>query len=82
MFWFLFFPHEVNQGYHTFEDLVITKVNGKKINNLNEMVEVIETDDSGNIIEFETFDHTYIILDREMAEKSNKLILSEYNISL
>jgi len=73
-------PNKINNGYHSFSDTVIMKVNGSRINNLKQMIKLIEKDTTSPFVEFETINHEYIVLDRELAEKNNEKILKTYSI--
>jgi len=73
-------PHEMNTGYHSMGDLVITQVNGQNINNLKHMIKLIEDDTDGQYVEFGTIDREAIVLDRKLAEENKAYLLKKYNI--
>ena len=73
-------PHQMNNGYHSFSDVIITEVNGHKINNLEEMIKIIEEDVTSPYVELKTIDHKLIVLDRELAEANKDEILKTYSI--
>ncbi len=74
-------PNKINNGYHSFSDTVITKVNGSRINNLKEMINLIEKDTTSPFVEFETANYKCIVIDRELAEKNKEKILETYSIA-
>lgn len=72
----------VNEGYHNFEDWVITKVNGKEIKNLKELVEIVEHETGGDeFVVFENSRGKEIVLNKKKAEESKKEILETYHVS-
>ena len=71
---------EINNGYHELEDLVITKVNGQRVNDLRQMIRIIEEETTKPYVEFETIDRDYVVIDRNLAEENSDIILATYNI--
>jgi len=70
---------EVNVGYHDREYEVISEVNGKKIKDMNDMINAFESNkDKYHIIINEG--GSKIILDRAKAEESTQRILDKYKI--
>ena len=70
----------VNLGYHENENLIITKVNGIEIENIKQLVDIVENSRS-DFITFEDSRGNEIVIDREMADKSNEDILKIYRIN-
>lgn len=72
---------EVNQGYHNYENWEIKKVNGKEINNLNELIMIVENpSDKSKFVTFENQDGNEIVLNKDNAKSYNKSILKTYRI--
>ncbi|MGI9534143.1 MAG: PDZ domain-containing protein [Thermodesulfobacteriota bacterium] len=70
---------EVNLGYHENENLIIKKVNGKRIINMKELVDIVQTSE-GDYISFEDVDGNEIVIDKTKADKTNQRILKIYRI--
>lgn len=72
-------PDDLNNGYQYYEgDFVVSKVNGKKITNLEEVINIIDkTKDRFIIIEDEK---KQIVLKTDKLRKSNSSILTKYNV--
>ena len=70
---------DVNEGYQNVKSWVVDTVNGKKIWNLKDFVETIESIQDDYII-LENKWGQKIILDREMAENTQQEILEIYRI--
>ncbi|MGI9554282.1 MAG: S1C family serine protease [Thermodesulfobacteriota bacterium] len=70
---------EVNLGYHENENLIIKKVNGNRINNMQELVDIVQTSE-GDFISFEDADGNEIVIDKNKADKTNQRILKIYRI--
>ncbi len=72
--------HEVNRSVPFHSEMVIEKVNGKKIRRLEDLIEAIESQ-QGN---FQVFDFAYAgrfaVLDRKAVEKANPEILKRYGV--
>ena len=73
-------PASVNVGYHEYEDLIITAVNGNEILNLKDMITEVETGQGQPFIIFTEKNGTKIVLDRYKAEKELEGILKTYKI--
>lgn len=71
----------VNEGYHDFEDWVITKVNGKETKNLRELIEIVEQTDDDSFVQFENNHGKEIVLNKKRATESNKQILETYHVN-
>jgi len=74
-------PHDVNNGYHNMSDCIIKEVNGKKVHNLKELIQIVENDSEGKFIEFKTKKNKYIVLDREKAAEAHAEILEIYGVT-
>ena len=72
---------EVNVGYHSFEDTVIAKVNGKKISTIQDLVRAFEQE-TGSFHLIEDVRGFRIILDRKKAADSAKRIMRKYAVPL
>jgi len=70
----------VNQGYHGFEALAITRVEGRKIRHLNELIRIVEAA-TGEFIHFQSHDDSVVVLDREQVEKGNRRIMRRYGVA-
>lgn len=73
-------PDDVNLGYQSVSDEVVYEVNGKKINQMRDLIEAIESHD-GAFHRILTEQHSEIILDREAVDLRDSEILSQYLIS-
>ena len=73
-------PDDVNIGYHEFINGIITKVNGKKIVHLENLISAFEGW-QGDYHVIEDIRGFKIVLNRQAVEKSNKRILEKYKIS-
>ena len=70
----------VNLGYHEHENLIIKKVNGTDISNLNQLVSIVENSKN----EFITFEDSYgkeLVIDRTQAGTTNPAVLKTYRIN-
>ena len=74
-------PASVNVGYHEYEDLIITAVNGIEIHNFKDLIKEVERGQGQSFISFTEKNGTKIILDRNEAEKELGDILNTYKIS-
>jgi S1-C subfamily serine protease len=73
-------PATVNVGYHEYDDLLITTVNGNDIHNLNDLINEVERGQGQPFISFTEKNGTKIVLDRNIAEKERDGILKTYKI--
>jgi hypothetical protein len=72
-------PASVNVGYHQMRNIILNKVNGQAITDINHVKDVI--DRSGNkFIEFDFIGEQQIILNAAEAKYGNTDILKKYNI--
>jgi len=70
---------EINLGYHDIDNVIITKINDKKISAMNDVVDAIENNKGiYHIIEDDT--GKKIILRRDQVEKYSNRILQTYRI--
>jgi S1-C subfamily serine protease len=74
-------PHDVNTGYHNMGDCIIKEVNGKKVHNLKELIQIVENNPEGKFIEFKTKKNKYIVLDRAKAAEAHAEILEIYGVT-
>ena len=73
-------PASVNVGYHEYEDLIITAVNGNDIHSLKGLIKEVEKGTGQPFISFTEKNGTKIILDRNKAEKELGDIINTYKI--
>ena len=69
----------VNQGYHDHESLVISRVQGRKIRNLKDLIRIVESG-NGKFVRFDLGDGSTIVLDRDQAKKRSDGILRRFGI--
>jgi len=69
----------VNQGYHDHESLVISRVQGRKIRNLKDLIRIVESE-NGEFMRFDLGDGSTIVLDRDQAKKRSDGILRRFGI--
>lgn len=69
----------VNQGYHDIEMLVIDRVQGRNIRDLNALIRKVEST-KDEFIRFQGSDGTMIVLERDDVEKRNHSILRRYGV--
>ncbi len=72
-------PASVNQGYHNYKNLILSKVNGEKIKDLKHVKDIIDKSKDKYIV-LEFIGNYNVILNREDAERSIKGIMQKYNI--
>jgi len=73
-------PAEVNRGYHDYYDLIITHVDGNRINNLKGLIQIVENNNGTEFVEFVTKEGTKFVLDRKQAQTDSFNILKTYNV--
>ena len=73
-------PADVNRGYHNSGDYRIHAVNGKKINNLKDLIRIVTEDKDQPFVSFSDRWGATVVLDRREAEKQNAEILKKYRI--
>jgi S1-C subfamily serine protease len=69
----------VNQGYHDFEALIINRAQGRKVRDLKQLIEIVESA-TDEFIRFRGHDGRRIILDRDGVEARNRSILRRYGV--
>ena len=73
-------PHDLNKGYDDLiYDFIVAKVNGKKISELKDLIDIIENTDDEFII-IEEKDGEKIIFQTEQLRMKNEEILRKYNV--
>jgi S1-C subfamily serine protease len=72
---------DVNNGYEDLVDSRVVEVNGKKIRNLQELIEAVETDVENPFVAFKTEHHQTIAIDLKKAAAAHAEILSIYRIA-
>jgi S1-C subfamily serine protease len=69
----------VNQGYHEFENLMITRFNGEPVRSLAQLVESIDSCTS-RYVELEAHTGQRLVLDRHEAEARQGVILAKFGV--
>ncbi len=69
----------VNQGFHEYENHVVTSVNGTAVKNMRHLVELIEGDTS-QFVTFKLHDGQRLSLDRTKCAERIDAILDQYNL--
>ncbi len=73
-------PHDLNKGYdNLIYDFIVNKVNGKKIAELKDLIDILENTDEEFII-IEEKDGEKIIFKTETLREKNDEILRQYNV--
>jgi S1-C subfamily serine protease len=75
----LILPAEVNSGYQTMYDEIVTEVDGLPVTSFLQLVELLETSD-GEFTEIRTNLGNLIVIDRELAAASENEIMQRYGI--
>jgi S1-C subfamily serine protease len=70
---------EVNVGYQDIRSKVVEAVNGKKIKNLLELIDIVEKTQKGFVV-FQLKDKSKIVMDVEKLRKSTPVIMERYRI--
>lgn len=75
-------PADVNLGYQDLRHLVVSKVNGKKISGIKDMLDAMKTNSDPNfhVIEFEQFNPT-LVIPIENLDSINTAIAQNYGIT-
>lgn len=74
-------PDDLNKGYQDiYWDFIVTKVNGKKIKQLNDLINIIEDTDEKFIV-IEEKDGLKIVLNTDKLRSKNKEILEKYSVT-
>ncbi len=69
----------VNVGYQHLEKKIVDRVNGKKIRNIRDLIEVVENDDDAYVFII-TRDGVEIVIGREILKLRNQKVLDRYFI--
>ena len=72
---------EINNGYEDFIDERIVEVNGKKILNLRDLIQIIESETDDPYVVFKTKRGKILALNREEVKQEQDEILKTYHIS-
>ncbi len=73
-------PAEVNSGYHEFRDLRIVAVNGRQIDNLQQLIRFVEQSASKPNIQFQGELGLKIVLERGQVASRQEKILQTYSV--
>jgi S1-C subfamily serine protease len=71
---------EINLGYHDLHNLIITKINDKKISSMKDVVDIIENSKDIYLI-IEDDSRTKVILRKDQVDKYSDRILQTYRIA-
>lgn len=69
---------EVNRGYHDLDNLIVERVQGKKIRSLGELIKLVE-EGKEPFVRFESAHHT-LVIDREQALARREEILERFGV--
>lgn len=75
--------HDINAGYHSFNGLIINRINGRKISSLADALDAFKTPQGGyHVIETDTDTDASgrIVLDAAGVERANKEIMERFKI--
>lgn len=75
-----FLPADVNQGYHQIAYWIVEEVNNQKVHNMKELIDLIETENGSEFVEFKSPAESVIVIDRKKAAESHRQILDIYRI--
>lgn len=70
---------DVNKGYHSTASWIVEFVNGQKIHNLKDLIQIVESSDDEFIV-FSDSSNTELVYDRKKAQDAAAGILSRYRI--
>jgi S1-C subfamily serine protease len=71
---------EINVGYHDINNRIISRINGKKISNMKDLVDAFESNKGKYHIISDELNYR-LVLDRQRVNENNKSILQKYGIS-
>ena len=71
---------DINVGYHDVNDIIISRVNGKPISNMKDLVEAFESNKGKYHIISDELNYR-LVLDRQRVNENNKSILQKYGIN-
>jgi S1-C subfamily serine protease len=72
-------PASVNVGYHNIKNLILYKINGQGISDLNDLKNIIDKS-SDKFLKFDFIGERSIVIDNNTAKKSINEILQKYKI--
>jgi len=72
------FPHEINTGYQSYSQLILSTINDTEITDLKNAWDIIQK--SEGYIRFKFIGGTLVVLDKEKAEKVSEELLKGYQI--
>ena len=70
---------KVNRGYHNLQSLRISKVQGRPVGKLSDLVRAVDSAE-GEFVVFEARDRQLIVIDRELAANRAETILHRYGV--
>ena len=70
---------KVNSGYHGLESLQISKVQGRRVRKLSDLVRAVDSAE-GEFVVFEATDRQLIVIDRQLAARRAETILHRYGV--
>jgi hypothetical protein len=70
---------KVNSGYHGLESLQISKVQGRHVRKLSDLVRAVDAAE-GEFVVFEAADRQLIVIDRQLAADRTEAILHRYGV--
>jgi S1-C subfamily serine protease len=70
---------KVNSGYHELESLRISKVQGRRVRRLSDLVRVVDATEDEFVV-FEAADGQRIVIDRQVAADRAEMILRRYGV--
>ena len=70
---------KANRGYHELESLQISKVQGRRVRGLSDLVRTVDATEDEFVV-FETPDRQRIVLERELAAERAEAILRRYAV--
>lgn len=71
---------EINIGYHSYQDGVVIKINGRRISTIKDVLTAIYGH-TGQFIEIEDTKGHRLVLDKQIASEANSKILKRYKIA-
>ena len=71
---------DLNQGFHNENHWIIEKVDGQPIRNLRHLIEIVESGDDNEFVEFRTGGGQMMVLDRSRVAAEQPQILATYRV--
>ena len=71
---------EINVGYHDINDRIISRVNGKKISNMKDLVEAFESNKGKYHVILDEINRR-VVLDRQKVNENHQSILQKYGVN-